>query len=82
MLDNIKGSKKLIGFKQSIKALKNGSVISVYIAKDIENHLYKEIYKLCEVNKVKMVEIESMAKLGKASNLKIGASVVSILKDD
>lgn len=53
----------------------------VYVALDAEKRVTGPIYELCTENHVQMVEITTMAELGDAVGIDVGASVVSVLAE-
>lgn len=74
-------SKKIVGMKQSIKAIKNGNAEIVYIAKDADDKIRNTIEELCKENEVKkIVYYDSMKQLGKEFGISVSASVACILK--
>ena len=80
MLDFLKNSKKTVGLKQSLKALRNGQVKTVVIARDADEKIIKEVVAICEKDSIQVFYADEMKKLGKACNIDVGASVVCILK--
>ncbi len=80
MLESIKGSKKTIGIRQSMKAVENGLADIVYIAKDADEKVVRGIKELCNANDIEIVYIDTMKQLGKACGIEVGAAVACILK--
>jgi len=79
LLEELRSSKKAIGLKQSIKALKSGTAKKLYIAKDAEDKIVKNVIELSNKNNITIVYVDSMKALGKACGISIGAAVVCIL---
>ena len=79
MLSELHSAHKVIGVKQTKKAIKDGKAAMVYVALDAEKRV--TIYELCTENHVQMVEITTMAELGDAVGIDVGASVVSVLAE-
>ena len=79
MLSELHSAHKVIGVKQTKKAIKDGKAAMVYVALDAEKRVTGPIYELCTENHVQMVEITTMAELGDAVGIDVGASVVSVL---
>ena len=73
MLSELHSAHKVIGVKQTKKAIKDGKAAMVYVT--------GPIYELCTENHVQMVEITTMAELGDAVGIDVGASVVSVLAE-
>lgn len=81
MLEELKSKDKVIGIKQSLKAVENGSVKTVYIAKDADEKVVSPLKELCRKNALEIVYIENMKLLGKACGIDVGAAAVCIVKD-
>ena len=79
-LDNLKSSKKVVGVKQSAKALENGTAKTVFVARDADPKVINNIVELCSRNSIEVVYEESMKQLGKACGIEVGAAVACILK--
>ncbi|MGI6450888.1 MAG: ribosomal L7Ae/L30e/S12e/Gadd45 family protein [Desulfitobacteriia bacterium] len=71
---------KVIGIKQTSRALENGKVSKVYIAKDADSRILKPIVEMCKARQVHVQEVASMSELGKACGIKVGAAVAAILE--
>lgn len=72
--------KKSIGTKQTAKAMEKGSARLVFVAKDAEEHVTREIIKLAQAKGLELVHIDSMMTLGKACGIEVGAAVAAILE--
>lgn len=79
MLDLLKNSSKVVGMKQCLKALENGSVKYAFIAEDADEKLLKSIKDLCNNKSVELIYVESKKTLGKACGIEVGAAVACIL---
>lgn len=71
----------VVGTKQTIKTLENGTVREVYIAKDADQRVTAKVIQLCEKKEVKIGYVDSMKKLGKAAGIDVGAAVVAVIQD-
>ena len=82
-LDSIKeldNDRKTVGVKQSIKAIEEGRVSHVFLAKDAEDKILKPILELCEKVNVIPEYINTMRELGNVCGIDVDASVACILK--
>jgi len=70
-------SKRVVGAKQTLKAITNGNVLKVYIAKDAEEHVTKRIKELCEENSIEIVYIDTMKELGVMCGIDVGAAAAA-----
>ena len=80
-MQSLKGSNKVIGIKQSRKALKEKRVEHAYIASDAQAHVTAPILELCKQVEVAYTMVQSMAELGAACGIDVGAAVVVVLKE-
>ncbi len=71
---------KIVGTKQTTKALQNGQAHKVYLAKDADSHVTEPIRDLCRKHGVPVVEVETMAELGRACAITVGAAVAATIK--
>lgn len=83
MLEKIHAYKnKVVGIKQTRKAIKENKAKLVYLAEDVDAHLFKEIKKLCEENNVEIYYVKTMKELGKACAIDIKAASAALISDD
>ncbi len=80
VLDLLKRKNKVVGIKQTKKALEQGQLDAVFIACDAESRVVMQIKLLCDQKAVRVYDTESMKQLGKAAGIDVGASVVGIGK--
>lgn len=73
---------RVVGLKQTRRALNDGHARRVYLAKDVEPHLLEEIQTLCNQKQVEIIYIDNMKKLGEACGIDIKAASAAILKRD
>ncbi|MFX0548475.1 ribosomal L7Ae/L30e/S12e/Gadd45 family protein [Hathewaya histolytica] len=80
-----KDSKKIIGVKQSIKALKNLeslSYVQVYVARDAAEKVIKPLLELAQNNTLDVIYIPTMQELGEICNIDVGAAAALILENN
>ena len=80
MLSELRTAHKVIGVKQSKKAIRDGAAAEVYVALDAEKRVVGPIYELCSETDTRITEITSMAELGDAAGIDVGAAVVTVLR--
>ena len=71
---------KVVGTRQTTKALDNGSALVVFIAKDAEEKVTVPIIQSCSYKGIEPIYVDSMEQLGKACNIKVGAAVAAIIE--
>jgi large subunit ribosomal protein L7A len=70
----------VIGTKQTVKALKEGNVRELIVAKDADAKVTaKVVGEALDIN-VPILYVDSMLKLGKACGIEVGASSVAIIR--
>jgi len=78
-LDELKTKAKVVGLKQSRKAVKDGVAAMAFVAKDADPKVRQPFETLCAESGVKIEYAESCAELGKACGIEIGCAVAAIL---
>ena len=80
MLSELRTAHKVIGVNQSKKAIRDGAAAEVYVALDAEKRVVGPIYELCSETDTRITEITTMAELGDAAGIDVGAAVVTVLR--
>lgn len=80
MLDGLQSGKKVIGIKQSTRAVETGKAQCAYVADDSADSIRLPFLSLCKSNGVTVVNVDSMEQLGKACDIDVGSAVVVMLK--
>ena len=80
MLSELHTAHKVIGVKQSKKAIRDGKAAEVFVALDAEKRVVGPVYELCSETDTKLTEITTMTELGDAAGLDVGAAVVTVLR--
>ncbi|HHY44633.1 MAG TPA: 50S ribosomal protein L7ae-like protein [Firmicutes bacterium] len=72
---------RLPGVRATERAVQSGLCRAVYVAKDAEERVVKNLLKLCQEKGIPVSFFDSMKELGEFCSLKVGASACAILKD-
>jgi large subunit ribosomal protein L7A len=72
-------TKIIIGTKQTVKALKDGTANELIIASDADTKVTAGVVKQAQEVNVPIIYVDSMKKLGKACGIEVGASTVAII---
>lgn len=81
MLDALKNApRKVTGVKQVLRALKNGQVERVYVARDADEFLYRQVLAAAEQAGAPVVEVDEMKELGLSCQVEVKAAAAGILK--
>jgi large subunit ribosomal protein L7A len=78
MLSQLKTLHKVIGVKQSKKAIRDGSAKSVLVAENAEGRIKRPILELCQEMQVEVISVPTMDELGKACGIDVGAAIVAV----
>ncbi|OEF97945.1 ribosomal L7Ae/L30e/S12e/Gadd45 family protein [Desulfuribacillus alkaliarsenatis] len=73
-------SRRMVGLKQTIKAIENGEAIEVVVATDADAKVTNKVIEKCKQKAVKCSYVDSMKQLGIACGIDVGAATVAILK--
>lgn len=73
--------KRIVGLKQTVKAVKNGTAKSVYVAEDADDFIKQSVLDACTEKKLQIIYVSSMKELGNACGIDIGASTAAVIKD-
>lgn len=80
MLDELTSKEKVIGVKQSRKAIRDGRAAKVFLARDADPAVTGPIAELCRAQSIPLDEESGMAQLGRACGITVGAAVAALLK--
>lgn len=80
MLSKLKTGRKLVGLKQSAKAIKDGLAICAYVAEDADQSVKVSVERMCAEKGVELVFVPTMAEIGRACEINVGAAVAVVLK--
>lgn len=72
---------KVVGIKQTAKALKNNLGSKLYIAKDADIKLLEPILKLAADRSLEIEEVETMKELGVLCGIDVSAATALIIKE-
>jgi large subunit ribosomal protein L7A len=73
--------KRVVGLKQTLRAVKSGTARTVYVAENAEEKIKKQIVDTCKEKNVEIVYVQSMEKLGDLCGISVGAATACIIGD-
>ena len=79
MITELASREKVIGVKQSRKAVREGRAKRVYLACDADPAITEPVAVSCEAAGIPVETEHTMAQLGRACRITVGASVVAVL---
>lgn len=81
MIDQLQTEHKVVGVKQSRKAVQRGDARLVFLAEDADPQITDPIRQLCHVAGVPVESIPHMRELGSACGIRLGCAVAAILAE-
>ena len=79
MLDALHSQRKVVGIKQLRKSLKDGLVVRAFIAENADPGLTEPLAEECVRLGVELIMVPTMAELGKACGIAVGAAAAGLL---
>jgi large subunit ribosomal protein L7A len=81
MLSVLLDAPKVVGFKQSLRVIREGKAGIVYLAGDAADKIQQPVISLCGEYGLTITEAASMKELGAACGIDIAAAVAVVLKE-
>ncbi len=75
------GRCRVVGTKQLLKKLAVNGISVLFIACDAQEHIKDKLLPLARENRVPIVEVESMEKLGEMCGIAVGSAAAGLLKE-
>ncbi|MBN2879092.1 MAG: ribosomal L7Ae/L30e/S12e/Gadd45 family protein [Clostridia bacterium] len=75
-------SRRVVGTKQVLRALKCNQVEKVYIASDADESVKLSVIDFCSKLKIVTEEVNTMHELGCEFGISVGAATAAILKEN
>jgi len=81
MLEALRQTKnRVVGAKQVTRALEEGTLAKLFVAEDADLFVTRKIMDLAQQRGIALEKVETMAQLGAACQIEVGAAVAGILK--
>jgi large subunit ribosomal protein L7A len=72
---------KIVGLKQTLRAVQQGKVRMVYIANDVDEAVARNVRETCEAATVPFAKVNyNQYELGRVCRIEVGAAVVALPK--
>lgn len=81
MISQLKNGKKVVGFKQTKKAVQTGRAKCVFLACDADPVVTEPLSALCAAAEIPVERDASMRELGQVCGISVGAAAVALLED-
>lgn len=79
MLSELKGGAKVVGVKQTQRAISDGRARLVFLAEDADPRVTEPVEALCREQNVPARRVPSMKELGCACGIAVGSAVAALL---
>ena len=79
MLSELKQGSKVVGVKQTKRAINDGKAVRVFLAEDADPRVTDPIAVLCEERAVPVERVAQMKELGSACGIAVGSAVAALL---
>lgn len=80
MLEELRTGSKLVGLKQSTRAVNEQKAIAAFVARDAQDGVKNPFVALCEKKGVPVEWVDTMVHLGKVCGIDLGAAVAVLLR--
>ena len=74
------GSRKVVGTKQVLRALRAGTVSRVYVCNDADTFIFQQVVRSAEEAGVPCVRVASMKELGMVCGVSVNAAAAGLLR--
>ncbi len=82
MLEKLRVMEKVIGVKQSRRAVRDNLVQMVFLACDADPAVTEPVAQQCAEKQIPVMDQFTMCEMGQAAGIQVGAAVVALLKKD
>ena len=72
--------RRVVGTKEVLRALKDGRAAHVFLCKDADDFIYRQVQAACEVQHIPVTTVETMEKLGKLCLVGVKTASAALLK--
>ncbi len=73
-------NKRVVGTKQVLRAVRDGRAAHVFLCKDADEFIYRQVQSACEENGVPVTVVATMEKLGKLCLIGVKTASAALLK--
>lgn len=80
MLEKLKAGPRVVGAKQTRRALADGRAVRVYLAEDADPGVTESVEALCQAQGTEIHRVSGMKELGLACGIAVGAAVAALIK--
>jgi len=70
---------RVVGFKETLKVIKAGQALKVYLAEDADQHIKEQIKEASEQQKIPLELVERKTSLGEACGIDVGSATAALI---
>ena len=79
-LQKLASAEKVVGTRRLLRALANGEIAEAYLAMDADLFIARQVRQACEYAGVRLVEVDTMKRLGQACGVEVKTASAGIRK--
>lgn len=79
-LQKLASAEKVVGTRRLLRALANGEIAEAYLAMDADLFIARQVRQACEDAGVRLVEVDTMKRLGQACGVEVKTASAGIRK--
>ena len=79
MLEDLRSGRKVVGIKQLRKAVSANQVKVVFLADNADPSLTDPVRRMCRERDIPVVDVPTMAELGRACGISVSASAAGLM---
>ncbi|MFA0814653.1 MAG: L7Ae/L30e/S12e/Gadd45 family ribosomal protein [Anaerofustis sp.] len=79
-LEKIRENPFVVGTKQTLKAVKNGIAVTVFLAEDASDYMRNQVSEVCGKYGMSVEHVSTMEQLGNSCGISRGAVTAAIIK--
>ena len=79
-MERLSGAKAVVGSRRLRKAIELDQVAIAYVAQDADLMIKTKLRTLCDAHRVRIIEVDSMAALGRACGIEVPSASAGLLK--
>lgn len=80
MLEKLRNSQKVVGTRRLLRAVQAGEISEVYLAKDADLFIVRQVKDACNRANVRMIEVDTMKQLGEVCGVDVKTASAGIRK--
>ncbi len=72
--------RRVVGTKQVLRAVRDGRASRVFLCKDADEFIYRQVEAACEAARIPLTVLDSMEKLGRLCLVSVKTASAALLK--